>query len=224
MHKWLGMFALGCAATLTTGCQTTDPYTREKKTSNASTLAVSEGVKCGTLALVSGALSGSNRAVEDAAIKTGVCAGNGALAGAALDEQERRLLAELEAAGVKIAIRQQNEVLEIESPIVFASNSSKLEGSSYRKVIAIGKVLAKYNRKPVVIIGHTSPEEPNFIGDRRATAVRDTIWKFARSVSVATKSQGSSQPLGDNASQTGRDRNRRVSVFIRLASGHPQSS
>tara|TARA_R110002020_G_scaffold18931_16_gene65484 strand:- start:7904 stop:8578 length:675 start_codon:yes stop_codon:yes gene_type:complete len=224
MRKWLGMMALGCVAALNMGCQTTDPYTREKKPSNASTLAVSEGVKCGTLALVSGALSGNNRAVEDAAIMAAVCAGTGALAGAALDEQERRLLAELEAAGVKIAVRQYNEVLEVESPIVFSSNSSILEGASYRKVVAIGKVLAKYNEKPVVIIGHTSSEEPKTIGDRRAKAVRDTIWKFAGSVKVATKNQGSSQPLGDNASQTGRERNRRVGVFIRLGSGNSPSS
>lgn len=224
MRKSLGMTAFGCIAALIVGCQTTDPYTREKKASNASTLAVSEGVKCGTIALVSGALSGNNRAVEEAAIMAAVCAGTGALAGAALDDQERRLLAELEAAGVKIAVRQQNEVLEIESPIVFASNSSKLEGSSYGKIVAIGKVLAKYSQKPVIIIGHTSSEEPNSIGNKRAAAVRDTIWKFARSVKMATKNQGSSQPLGDNSSQTGRERNRRVSVFIRLASGHPQSS
>ena len=198
------------------GCQTTDPYTREKKVPNAISNAAVGGALLGTMTLLNGALSGDSNAAEKAFANAAWGATAGLISGASLDAYEKELLQEFRAAGVKIAVRQHENVLVVEEPITFAKNSSTLRGKSRAKAQAIGKVLAKYNKRPIDIIGHTAPGESTSLSKKRANSVAATIRKHAKGLSISTSGQGAEAPVGDNSTETGRGRNRRVTVFIRI--------
>ncbi|EJN16050.1 outer membrane protein/peptidoglycan-associated lipoprotein [Bradyrhizobium sp. YR681] len=200
------------------GCSV-DPYTREQKVSESVQQGSLAAAKCGGLSFVGNVLSG--RSGGDSLVEAGkaatVCGVAGAIAGAQLDAYEQQLLADLQAAGVKMTIRQDARVLEVEEPIAFPRNVARLTAQSAGTIAAIGTVLQKYSERRVDIIGHTASDEDQSLGIARAKTVARRLHQMTGGqVPLQSIGKGASEPVGDNATETGRDRNRRVAVFVAL--------
>jgi outer membrane protein OmpA-like peptidoglycan-associated protein len=192
--------------------------------------------------LLLGSCKNTNKATKGAIIGTaggaaagaviGKAAGNtaaGAIIGAAvggttgyligryMDKQAAELKKDLEGAevervgeGIKITFRQG---------IQFAVNSSELVAASKTNLDDLAKVLKKYEDTNILIEGHTdSTGKHDYnvkLSERRATSVSTYLKTLGvTGVRLTTVGYGPDQPVADNATDAGRQLNRRVEVAI----------
>ena len=101
---------------------------------------------------------------------------------------------------------------------IFDSNSVSLNKAGVAFVNRLAKLLPKAPEK-MVFIGFADntgvPGDNRWLGDRRAKAVRDAL--AAKGITAAKSSietKAARSPRDDNAKQSGRERNRRVSIRI----------
>ena len=101
---------------------------------------------------------------------------------------------------------------------IFDSNSVSLNKAGIAFVNRLAKLLPKAPEK-MVFIGFADntgvPGDNRWLGDRRAKAVRDAL--AAKGITAAKSSietKAARSPRDDNAKQSGRERNRRVSIRI----------
>lgn len=141
----------------------------------------------------------------------------GYLIGRYMDKQAAELKKDLEGAevervgeGIKITFRQG---------IQFAVNSSDLTTSSKTNLQDLARVLNKYEDTNILIEGHTDAtgkrEYNQTLSEKRANSVSNYLKSLNVSgVRVTTVGYGPDQPIGDNATDAGRQQNRRVEVAI----------
>lgn len=177
-----------------------------------------------------GIIGGTTGAAAGAVI--GKAAGNtavGAILGAAvggaagygigryMDKQTEELKRDLKGAevervgeGIKITFHQGIE---------FATNSDAVEAASKSNLNDLAKVLNKYSDTNILIEGHTDAtgaRDYNMtLSDKRAASVS----RYLKTLNVSgnritTVGYGPDQPVGDNATEAGRQQNRRVEVAI----------
>ncbi len=148
----------------------------------------------------------------------------GAGVGAYMDKQQaefnRQLAAEQQAHQIEIE-RLQNENLKItmNSEVSFDFGSANVTPSFGRTLDKVADVLQRYNRSGVTIVGHTddvgSAEFNQRLSQQRADAV--AYYLESRGVSrqrIRTEGRGESEPRASNASEAGRQLNRRVEMII----------
>jgi len=148
----------------------------------------------------------------------------GAGAGAYMDKQQaefdRQLAAEKRAHQIEVK-RLQNENLKItmNSEISFANNSAQLTPAFHTSLNKVADILARYSRSTIQIIGHTdsrgSTAYNQQLSEQRAQAVK---WYLSdhgvASQRITTQGRGELQPRADNATEAGRQLNRRVEMLI----------
>lgn len=182
---------------------------------------------------VGGAAAG---AAIGAIIDGGSGAGWGALAGAVagglagsakgyMNDQQREMEAALaeENRNHQLEIqRLQDESLklDISSEVSFDHNSASLKPAFIPTLDKIANILMKYNKTIVHVIGHTDStgsEEYNLVlSSRRAKNVAAFLEQHgvpAQRLSVY--GQGESQPRASNATEAGRQLNRRVEIILK---------
>ncbi len=168
-------------------------------------------------------------------IGAGIGAVVGGLAGAAIgnymDKQEqsmRQAIANSEAATIKreqeiiAGARQQSvDVLTVtfKSDYLFAVNSSTLLPGSQGELQRVANVLRQYPETNIQIAGHTdssgSEEYNRKLSERRAEAVKTALAGMGVGPSrLTTIGYGETRPIASNASEAGRQQNRRVEVRI----------
>ncbi len=148
-----------------------------------------------------------------------------------MDKQEadmRQALANAEAASIQRerqvldeASRRDVDVLTVtfKSDYLFAVNSSSLLPGAYDEVNRVAQVLNQYPQTTIVISGHTdstgSEQYNQALSERRANAVKNALVGMGvNPARMTTIGYGKSRPVASNASEAGRQLNRRVELRI----------
>jgi outer membrane protein OmpA-like peptidoglycan-associated protein len=130
-------------------CQTTDPYTGESQTSNA-TRGAAIGAAGGA---VVGALTNNDQAGRNAVIGAGVGALAGGLIGNYMDNQEAALRDRLRASGVSVTRVGDIIYLNMENDILFDVDSIYLYPDAEEIIASVALVLSEYRQTYVNVNG-----------------------------------------------------------------------
>lgn len=158
--------------------------------------------------------------------------GKGALIGAALggvagsgygyyaDKQEEQLRHELEGSGVEV--QRQGEVIKLIMPgsITFSSNSADVSSNFYNPLNQVAASLKQYDQSNIDIVGHTDStgaRQRNIdLSQLRAASVGNyLISQGVAGTRIVSRGVGPDQPIASNASEAGRQQNRRVEINLR---------
>ena len=196
---------------LTAACAT-DPYTGESKVSKTAW-----GAGIGTVVGAgAGALIGGEKG---ALIGAGVGAGVGAATGGYMDLQARELRQQLQGTGVQVQEIDGQVRLIMPGNITFDTDKTDVK-QSFRPVLdSIAKVLAKYNKTSVQIIGHTDNVGARDYNMQLSLKRAQTVGQYLalRGVTesrIGAYGAGPDQPIASNANEAGRSQNRRVEIGL----------
>ncbi|HNS83392.1 MAG TPA: OmpA family protein [Methanolinea sp.] len=186
-------------------------------------------------AVGAGAGQAIGRDTSSTLIGAGIGAVVGGLTGAAIgrymDNQEqsmRQAIANSEAATMRReqeivagARKQSVDVLTVtfKSDYLFAVNSSTLLPGAQGELQRVADVLRQYPETNIQIAGHTdssgSTDYNQKLSERRAEAVRNALAGMGVNTSrLTTIGYGETRPIASNATEGGRQQNRRVEVRI----------
>jgi len=196
---------------------TVNPYTREEQTSKAA-IGAGIGVLAGAgIGLLTGDDAKERR--RNALIGAGVGGLTGGGIGYYMDVQEAKLRQGLESAGVSVTRDGNNILLNMEQAINFDSGRHALRPEAYSVLNAVGQVLSEYDKTTIDVIGHTDSDGAadynQALSERRAMSVAT----YLRSTGVAGQrllaaGYGETSPVSSNASEAGKQKNRRVEIRI----------
>ncbi|MEQ9144051.1 MAG: OmpA family protein [Parvibaculaceae bacterium] len=208
--------ALAVASTFTlVACTSTDPYTGEEKTNNA-TIGAGIGALAGA---VGGALIGGGDWRKRALIGAGVGALAGGGIGYYMDQQEAKLRQRLQATGVSVTRVGNDIILNMPGNVTFATGSADINSGFYDVLDSVAIVLEEYESTLVDIYGHTDSDGAadynQQLSERRAQSVaRYLTSRGIRGDRLLVRGLGESQPIASNATAAGKAQNRRVEIRI----------
>ncbi len=135
-------------------------------------------------------------------------------------EFERQLAAERAAHAVEIErLKNENLKITMNSEVSFDFNSAALKPAFRPTLDKVADILMRYPRTTIRIIGHTdnigSAAYNQRLSERRARSVADYL--IARGVDsrrIITEGRGETEPRATNATEAGRQLNRRVEMLI----------
>jgi outer membrane protein OmpA-like peptidoglycan-associated protein len=211
-------FAMTAAAAVllaTTAACVTDPNTGERRVSKAAIGAVGGAVGGYLL----GDLIGGRRDRTERIIGTGIGAIAGGAAGAYMDRQEQELRRRTAGSGVEIERQGDELVLTMPSGITFAFDRYDIQPQFRPTLDQIAEILAAYPQTMIDIYGHTdsvgSDSYNQTLSENRAQAVADYLSiRGVQPARMATRGFGETQPVADNATESGRAANRRVEIRL----------
>lgn len=214
MNKILTSSVLACAMTVgLTGCATeNDPNQRAKV-----------GAAVGA---VTGALLGHQ--LDDGAGKW-VGAAVGALAGAGvghyMDNQQQDFETSMsnERAANQLEIERMRDdtlKLTVDSEVSFDFGKADIKPSFRPSLDKLAQLLQKYDRTVVHVVGHTdsvgSDAYNKDLSERRALSVGDYLASYGvPRQRLRTEGRGEAEPRATNATEAGRQLNRRVEIFVK---------
>ncbi|OGX90331.1 OmpA family protein, partial [Hymenobacter coccineus] len=141
----------------------------------------------------------------------------GVLIGKKMDKQAADLQRDMKNATVE----RVGEGIKItfDSGILFDTNSANLRAASQADIVQMAATLQKYPDTNVLVEGHTDNTGTDAINlplsERRAQAVANaTVAQGVSTSRISTKGLGSSDPVGDNSTEVGKQANRRVEIAI----------
>lgn len=207
------VLATGIAA----GCQTTDPYTGEQKTTSATYGAIIGAGAGAVVGMISG--NDSKQRKKRALIGAGVGALAGGAVGAYMDRQEDELRRQMKDSGVTVTRKGEDIVLNMPSNITFRTDRADLNAQFFKVLDGVALVAKKYDKTIIEVAGHTdstgTSDHNRQLSQRRASAVADYLG--TRGVAPArlmTAAGGEEHPVANNSTEQGRAANRRVEVTI----------
>ncbi|HSG63628.1 MAG TPA: OmpA family protein [Gammaproteobacteria bacterium] len=216
LRRRIGVLCVAAAIT-TSACTTLDPYTREEQASRAQRGAIIGAVSGAVAGLITGdsSMERKKRAL--------VGAGLGAIAGGAVgsyqDRQEAQLRARLEGTGVSVTRIGDNITLNMPGHITFATGSADLNASFFAVLDSVALVVNEFNQTVIEVAGHTdSTGSDSFnqqLSERRAASVAAYLSsRQVRTDRMIQIGMGESRPIADNATDSGRQMNRRVELTL----------
>ena len=167
---------------------------------------------------VAGRLIGGKSGTAKGAIIGAVVGGTaGALIGRKMDKAAAELRRDLE--GAKVERVGEGIKITFASGILFATNSATLTPEAIGNMTQMAETMNKYSDTNVLIEGHTDNSGSDAINQplsqRRAQAVANQLTSGGVDVGrIEAKGYGSTQPVADNSTATGKAANRRVEVAI----------
>ena len=146
----------------------------------------------------------------------------GAGAGALLDRKEKRLREELQGTGVDVNRNPDGSINMVMPSVTFATNSSTIQGQFQGALNDVAKVLREdgtANQLAIVVHGHTdntgSDSVNNPLSQNRANSVKNYLSAQGISSSrITARGYGSTSPVADNSTASGREQNRRVEISV----------
>jgi outer membrane protein OmpA-like peptidoglycan-associated protein len=202
---------------LTAGCETIDPYTGEKKTSDATYGALIGAGAGAAIGMISGHDAKERR--QRALIGAGVGGLSGGAVGAYMDKQEAELRAQMRESGVSVTRKGEDIILNMPGNITFRTGSADLNPQFFKVLDGVAQVAKKYDKTIIEIAGHTDNvggEEYNRqLSQRRASSVAQYL--ESRGVAeprLMTAAGGEDHPIASNSTEQGRAANRRVEVTL----------
>lgn len=196
-------------------CTTTDPYTRDEKTSNT--------VKGAGLGAVIGGVIGAvaNKKDRGKGALIGAVAG-GAIGGGVgyyMDQQEAKLRRILGNSGVSVTRNGDIITLNMPGNITFDTDSAHVKSSFYSVLSSVVLVLNEFNRSDLRVAGYTDSRGSETYNLRLSEQRADSVARYLMQQGidprrVYTQGYGEARPIGDNATSYGRSRNRRVEIQI----------
>jgi outer membrane protein OmpA-like peptidoglycan-associated protein len=177
---------------------------------------------------VAGGLLGNRLDRGDRIVGTAVGAGVGAAIGAGvgnmMDQQERELKQQIASERMQHAVevervREDLLKLTVENEVSFDFDSAAVKPGFQPTLAKLGDVLRKYDRSYVTVVGHTdsvgSATYNEGLSVRRAEAVRNELALQGVPASrMQAIGRGMSEPRATNATEAGRQLNRRVEIFV----------
>jgi outer membrane protein OmpA-like peptidoglycan-associated protein len=186
------------------------------KTTNKATKGAVVGTAGGALA---GAAIGkaTGNTARGAIIGAAVGGTAGYLIGRYMDKQAAELKKDLE--GAEVERVGEGIKITFNKGIQFAVNSAELTAASKANLDDLARVLNKYPDTNILIEGHTDstgkPEYNQTLSEKRAASVANYLKTLGVVQSrLSNVGYGPDQPVSDNASEAGRQLNRRVEVAI----------
>jgi outer membrane protein OmpA-like peptidoglycan-associated protein len=200
------------ATSLLVGCASArDPYATRRDTT-------AKGAAIGAVAGAAGALATGRREADEilAGAAIGAVAGGGI--GAYMDAQEEKL-ARIPNTSVE-RVDDKTLVVHFDSDILFDFDSAALRSDSRQTVDEVARVLGEYDKTAVVVQGHTDDKGSDAynqeLSERRADAVKSYLQRSGvADERLAIQGLGEQYPVASNASETGRQQNRRVEILLR---------
>ncbi|HKA39340.1 MAG TPA: OmpA family protein [Burkholderiales bacterium] len=209
--------AAALAAMLAVGCQTTDPFTGEQKTSSATYGAIIGAGAGAVVGMISG--NDSKQRKKRALIGAGVGALAGGAVGAYMDKQEDELRRVMRDSGVTVTRKGEDIVLNMPGNITFRTDSADLNAQFFKVLDGVAQVAKKYDKTIIEVAGHT--DSTGDAGYNRQLSQRraDSVARYLTSRGVAdtrlmTAAGGEEHPVASNTTEQGRAANRRVEVTI----------
>ena len=136
---------------------------------------------------------------------------------AASIQRENQVAAQAESRSTKKSL----DVLTVtfKSDFLFSVNSSTLLPGAYDELERVAQVLNQYPQTTIRIAGHTdgtgSEAYNQKLSERRALSVKNALVDMkVDPARMTTIGYGKSRPIADNATEAGRQQNRRVEIRI----------
>jgi len=148
----------------------------------------------------------------------------GGLVGRYMDDQkrdlEKNLSQEIKLGQARVE-KLPNDVVRITmtSQTAFETNSTEVKPGFHSTMDKLADVVVRYNKTSLTIVGHTddvgSTAYNQSLSERRAHSVaRYLEAKRVNAMRLAIAGKGETQPLSSNATETGRQANRRVEIYV----------
>src|SRR5712672_2209322 len=209
--------AVVLAAGLIAGCQTTDPYTGEKKTTSTTFGALIGAGAGAAIGMISGHDAKQRR--QRALVGAGVGALAGGAVGNYMDRQESELRALMRDSGVTVTRKGEDIVLNMPGNITFRTGSADLNAQFFKVLDGVAQVARKYDKTIIEIAGHTDnvggTDFNRQLSQRRASTVaRYLTSKGVSEPRIMTAAGGEDHPIASNSTEQGRAANRRVAVTL----------
>ncbi|NNF97213.1 MAG: OmpA family protein [Halobacteria archaeon] len=216
VQKTRFIYLLG-AVLLASACTTIDPYTREEKTSKATTGAIIGAVGGAVVGAISGDDSRERR--NRALIGAGIGAIAGGSVGYYMDVQEAKLRKQLEGTGVRVVRDGDNITLVMPSNVTFDVDQAAVKASFYPVLDSVALVLDEYDKTLIDVVGHTdstgSRQYNQALSERRADSVgKYLISQKVVAARIETFGMGETRPIAGNTTAQGRQANRRVELTL----------
>lgn len=161
---------------------------------------------------------GSGNAKRGAVIGGVVGAATGAIVGAMMDKQERELR---QIDGVNVTRTDDDELrVTVNNDVLFDFDSAGLRASSRDELREMASVFNKYRDTTINVQGHTDSTGTaaynQRLSNRRAQSVANYLEDLGvRGSRIDANGYGESKPRASNASASGRQKNRRVEIYVR---------
>jgi len=199
------------------GCQTTDPYTGEKKTTSATYGALIGAGTGAAIGMISGGDAKQRR--QRALVGAGVGALAGGAVGGYMDKQEAELRAQMRDSGVTVTRKGEDIILNMPGNVTFRTGSADLNAQFFKVLDGVALVTKKYDKTIIEIAGHTDnvggSDYNKQLSQRRASAVAQYLEsKGVSEARVMTAAGGEDHPIASNSTEQGRAANRRVEVTL----------
>ncbi len=148
----------------------------------------------------------------------------GGMVGRYMDQQkrdlEKNLAPEIQAGQAKVE-KLPNDIVRITmtSQTAFDTNSTAIKPGFQSTMDKLADVVVRYNKTTLTILGHTdnvgSDKYNQDLSQRRAMSVAQYFEsQQVNGLRLATAGKGESQPVASNASEGGRQLNRRVEIYV----------
>jgi len=176
----------------------------------------------------SGAVIGAVAYKKDRTKGAVVGAVGGALAGGAvgayMDSQkrdlEKNLAKEIQAGQARVEkLSEQVVRITMTSQTAFDTDSSAIKPGFHSTMDKVADVVVRYGKTTLTIVGHTdnvgTNEYNQQLSQRRALSVAQYLEsRRVDALRLATAGKGETQPAASNASESGRQANRRVEIYV----------